>query len=360
MFDHRHYVPILKWRQGEYQALLKLDNNIKAQLTPVIDIPPIEWDFERGCLAKTLDDHLHPVADRILKKWGKESVFVDVGLLDAPRLMGDGSHAIDRIFSELRAFGVKAIPVTAFARDKAYQAAVNAIVKTDGRGVCLRISLDDLASLDDARLKAFMAGPNVSLHHVDVIIDLECPSFDPMDDFADLLWSLIGPGSHVSGARTLTVAATAFPESMGDLKKFVQIVPRDEWIFYKKMVAKAPHGARLPTFGDYAIAHPAVSREDMRLLKPSATLRYTVDDAWRITKGNNVRDNGYDQYRTICKELADNAAIFAGTAFSNGDKYIDECGRGAAKTGNLTTWRWVGTNHHLTRVAADLSNLYGP
>jgi hypothetical protein len=357
MFDYRHYVPILKWRQGEYQALLKLDDDVKARLTPLIEIPPIEWDFEKGCLAKTLDDHLHPVADRILKKWGDNLVFVDAVLLDAPRLLGDGSHAIERVFSELRARGVRAVPVTTLHQDNGYQSAVNEVVQKDGRGICLRMSLEDLASVDQTVLTSFLSGPNAELQELDIVIDLECPAFDPMEDFADLLWSLIGPGSLVAGARTLTVAATAFPESMGDLKKFVQLVSRDEWVFYKKLVARAPQGARLPTFGDYAIAHPVVSREDMRLLKPSATLRYTVGDAWRITKGTNVRDNGYGQYQAICKDLSDKD-VFAGVGFSPGDKYIEECARGVAKTGNLTTWRWVGTNHHLTTVVADLSSLY--
>ncbi len=34
MFTHRHYVPILKWKQGEYQALSRLSNVVKDNLTP--------------------------------------------------------------------------------------------------------------------------------------------------------------------------------------------------------------------------------------------------------------------------------------------------------------------------------------
>ncbi|WP_198245633.1 beta family protein [methane-oxidizing endosymbiont of Gigantopelta aegis] len=40
------YVPILKWRLGEYQALLRLDKNIKDNIRPLIVIPPVEFDFE--------------------------------------------------------------------------------------------------------------------------------------------------------------------------------------------------------------------------------------------------------------------------------------------------------------------------
>jgi hypothetical protein len=40
-----------------------------------------------------------------------------------------------------------------------------------------------------------------------------------------------------------------------------------------------------------------------------------------------------------------------------GDEYISDCSEGSESTGTLTTWRWVGANHHITRVVNDLANL---
>ena len=37
---YRKYLPMLKWRQGEYQALLRLDKKIKKNLYPLFIIPP--------------------------------------------------------------------------------------------------------------------------------------------------------------------------------------------------------------------------------------------------------------------------------------------------------------------------------
>ena len=48
-----------------------------------------------------------------------------------------------------------------------------------------------------------------------------------------------------------------------------------------------------------------------------------------------------------------------GPEFSEGDRYISECAGGSAGTGNLTTWRKVGTNHHLEKVVRDISSLFG-
>lgn len=47
MFDHNHYVPVLKWRMGEYQALLNLKKTVADWVTPLIEIPTEGWDFEK-------------------------------------------------------------------------------------------------------------------------------------------------------------------------------------------------------------------------------------------------------------------------------------------------------------------------
>lgn len=45
MFPDKHYVPAIKWKQGEYMALEELHPHHKAELTPLVDVPPIPWDF---------------------------------------------------------------------------------------------------------------------------------------------------------------------------------------------------------------------------------------------------------------------------------------------------------------------------
>ena len=135
-------------------------------------------------------------------------------------------------------------------------------------------------------------------------------------------------------------------------------VPRNEWLLYKLLRTKLGNiDTRIPTFGDYVINHPEVLQIDMRLVKPTATIRYTIDDAWLIIKGPNVRDYGYGQYLDHCKTLTSDPR-FLGSIFSKADQYISDCAAGRAKTGNLSTWRWIGTNHHLEKVALDVANLF--
>jgi hypothetical protein len=53
MFDHRHYVPILKGKGEAYRSLAELDSTTKARLTPLIEIPSIPWDCVNEDQAKS-------------------------------------------------------------------------------------------------------------------------------------------------------------------------------------------------------------------------------------------------------------------------------------------------------------------
>jgi hypothetical protein len=111
---------------------------------------------------------------------------------------------------------------------------------------------------------------------------------------------------------------------------------------------------RIPAFGDYGIQHPEPEELDPRIIRMSASLRYTTTDSWLIAKGRNVRDFGFKQFGTICRKLR-RRAEYSGAGFSWGDNYISECGQGRETSGNATTWRQIGTNHHLAFVVNQIA-----
>lgn len=112
---------------------------------------------------------------------------------------------------------------------------------------------------------------------------------------------------------------------------------------------------RIPSFGDYTISHPKVNYLDMRFIKPAAKLVYTTDNAFFVRKGPNVRDHKFGQYQVFCSEIISDS-FFKGKNFSFGDGYIHGCANKKEKTGNLTTWKKVGTNHHMEKVVEDISS----
>ncbi len=358
-FNERHYVPCLRWKQGEYQGLLQLREVTKYQIVPLLEVPEINFDFETREDVKTIDKHLEKFAQRVLNKWGKQMAFVDLRLISPSERMHDGKHPLKYVFEGLKDVKALAVPVTGMTRDMVYQQAVKDEMNSSGQGVCFRISLEEAADDDlGTKVGELLKILGAQLEVVDLILDCGAPKYEPLEGFTTMMLGLIGNLPELPRWRSFTICGTSFPQSMGALQLGGQKILRYEWLFYKRLLHLLGKGMRKPTFGDYGITHPDVVAMDMRLVKPAGTLRYTVDDAWYVIKGPNVRDNGTTQYQDHCARLA-KSNLFLGKTFSAGDEYVEKCAQGAVGTGSLTTWRWVGTNHHLEKVVADLANFFG-
>ena len=112
-FDHTHYIPCLRWKMGEYQAILRLRDKTRRGLTPLIQIPEIGYDFKEKRLKKTLDEHLEGfVLKKIHKKWGDSFCFVDLKLIGFSERLENGIHPVKYVFNDLRTVGCSAVPVT--------------------------------------------------------------------------------------------------------------------------------------------------------------------------------------------------------------------------------------------------------
>lgn len=352
------YVPCLRWKQGEYQALSKLSSSTKNNLKPLIEIPEIGYDFERRTEIKIIDDHLAKVAQRIEANWGRGDCFVDFSLIDPSERMKTGKHPLDFVFAELRAKGIMAVPVINLRQDTDCQNAISYIISADKRGGCARINIEESTKADlKNSLDILLHEYHLGIDECDFILDLGSPNFIPIDGFVNLLKSIINKLPYLDNWRSFAVIGTSFPRSMAEVSRGLSTRERNEWLLYKSLIKSLMDaGIRIPSFGDYAINHPDVIRLDMRHVKPYASVRYTIDDAYLIVRGLNVRDYKFHQYRDLCQEVI-MSNHYCGEGFSAGDKYISDCANGTASTGRLTTWRWVGTNHHLEKVTRDISNL---
>jgi len=362
-FDHFHYIPCLRWKQGEYLAVWPLLETTKCAITPLIEIPELGWDFKEKKLKKTIDEHLSDfVLKKIYKKWGDSFCFVDLKLIGPSERLPNGIHPVKYVFDDLRIEGCSAVPVTGLDRDKAYQQEVKTILTKDKNGVCLRVSIEEADKSSFTKdVNSLLSALNVKVDNCDIIVDLGAPNFVPPEGFSKAIQNIVSNLPNLNKWRTFTIIGTSFPETMASIKKGGEIVPRLEWRLYKLLVVNFQKaGLRLPAFGDYAINHPKVSKIDMRIVKPSASIRYTIDDGWYIVKGENVKDKKFGkfkQYHKLSKQVLD-SPYYCGPTFSWGDNYIQECARGTGKTGNLSTWRQVGTNHHIVKVTRDIASFY--
>lgn len=361
MFDHTHYVPILKGREGEYSALRELTSTVKDGFTPLLEIPSIPYDFANDAPAKTVDDHLEKVAQKIESCWGAgRPLFIDLDLIPPPEVMADGSQPLKYVFDTARALSLHSIPVTGINRTTDYQSAVREAYDTDHFGICIRLESDDLNDPDlETRLDDLLASLGIVAHDADMVVDFGAITESSSGTLLIAANSIIASVPKVHDWRTFTLAASAFPQDLSHLNpRTITALPRTEWTIWQNLAARRSRLIRLPTFSDYAIAHPVATEVDPRLMKMSAQLRYTSDNHWMVYKARNVRDYGFGQFNDICRALIGRPE-YKGSGFCWGDNQISVCAAPGGPTGNATTWRRIGTNHHLTFVVDQIASLPG-
>lgn len=353
-----HYVPILKGKAGEYGALQVATPQVRAGMTPLIDIPPVPWDYQNDAPAKAIDDHLAPIAGKLETSWGTDqSLFVDLGLIDQDQQTKDGLHVFTHVLGKTREKAIQAIPVTGLARADSYQEAVRIAAQADNRGVCVRLEPSDFEVSEDLapQLESLLGTLGVETAHCDLVIDIQ--SIYPKQVSTTTL-GIVGTLSlipQVTAWRTLTLAASAFPENLSGIRAATEeLLPRSEWLVWQSLATK--NLARLPAFGDYGINNPEMFEMDPRMMSMSAGLRYTTENEWLILKGRGVKKHGFEQFNALCKKLVARDE-YAGQDFSWGDSYIRRCANDEDGPGNATTWRKAGTSHHLAKVVGQLAAL---
>jgi len=362
MFNHHHYVPIVRWKRGEQKALELMDPSVKAGMTPLIEIPPITWDFEKELPKITIDEHLSGVGQKVNKAWGRNApIFVDayqVCIEDDER-MQSGQHPLEYIIDDLYSEGLTAIPVTGISRGANYQDAVKNVIQKYNNGYCLRLDDDDLDNLDPFInwSKSFFGQ---GLNTIDLLIDFKY--IDPKYEsrMLRLVSGSVATIPNLTEWRTFTICGTSFPKDLSKIPTgTVGAIRRSEWHIYKKIMQTSL--LRYPAFGDYIISNPEYIEVNPRLMQMAAGIRYSTKDEFLVFRGYSIRNpkyNGWGQALELTKQIVRHKD-YSGRYYSYGDEYIYNCSIGEVSTGSPEVWRRVGTNHHLTLVVNELSNLHG-
>ena len=362
MFDHSHYVPILRWKAAERNALRELRPAISKRITPLIE--PTPWSFEdkkpkepeKQKKQKTIEQKISKIAEDMFQLWGQDPIFIDFWQVPPRVRLVDGKHALVAMGEEARSRQLQMIPVTGLDRDVEYQDVVSSIIKVDGLGLCIRILRDDLQSpLLNVRLQGLLSRFGLLPEQVDLILDIqyiECP-YESVEDLVVKLPDL-------DRWRTFTVALGSFPEDLSGFKIGKALHPRFDWLTWRDCLIGGTMSIRKPSFGDYTIQHPNFS-EPPEFASFSASIRYTADENWVIMRGESVRKDdgpGYDQWPANAQILCEQSE-FKGKAFSRGDEYIASMAEQIEHPGNASTWLQAGFNHHMTFVVHQIANLCG-
>jgi hypothetical protein len=352
------YLPILKWKRGEQQALQHLPAQDKASAMPLIEILPesVEDDDPTGSPPK---DAYAKIIEQISKSWGTtEPIFVELGLLEPGTAAANNAHPVAHLFNLGRSARVQIVPVTSVYRDAGHQAAVASVIAADKRGACIRITPEDIAEQNFAAdIQTLLSYLNVAPADVDVVLDSGYISVNQLASIAVMAVGSIATLPHLTSWRSLSFAASSFPELLTSIGVGVGTIRRAEWDVWLRVTARLANN-RPVIFGDYGATHPIYVSTPY---PGSANIRYTIDDSWLIFRGRKATSpvyGGYQQFVSLSQQLIADPH-YLGHAFSWGDDYIHQCSQSLVGTGNMTTWRAVATNHHITFVLRQLANPSG-
>lgn len=354
------YIPILKGKEGEFAALEELDGNTRAAIVPLIEIPGIPYDYTNERPAKTLEQHVAGIAERLRRCWQDQPLYLDLPWFGDDEDAAQGEIAFRSALEDCQRFGVRAVPVIYRTTSPQSLTAAAGYSQESQTGACIRLLVEDfeedvdLEAELDALLDALGAASGDS---IDLLLDLKDLNYETSRAVlvARSIFSMV---PRRETWRTMILGAASFPEDLSDVNASAEsLLPRREWQLWKTLQKKPTALPRRDLiYADYAIAHPIPRELDPRTIRMSANIRYTSEENWLILKGRNVRQYGFDQYFDLCQTLVQRPE-YSGAEFSWGDRYIWECAARNSGPGNATTWRKVGTNHHMTLVSRALATL---
>lgn len=356
--DAQFYVPALKWRQGEYQALAKLGDDVKDKVVPLLTIPPREYDFEEQRMKKTVHEHVETFPKRLKDKWGGRLAFLDIHDSLEDEVMDDGRLVVDYLLYESKALKCNVRPVISLKKGSVYLDSVKKFLNSSEGGVVLCIKAEEfMRSTINAEISALFKFLNITWLSVDLVCDLGNPvNFEPYKVFASAISGAIIKIAGCDQARSKTILATSL--KLSEVKKPGATQFRHEWSLYHELRAQLKKAMIVPCFGDYTIETPDFAPGiDMRKAKPAGKIVYTTVDSWLIPKGGAFRGNNaqmVDHCAAIIK-----SGHFMKAVFSKGDERIENTANKVENCGSLTTWKYVGVNHHITFVVRQLSTQYG-
>jgi hypothetical protein len=377
MFGPRHYVPILRWKQGERLALRALRRGDRDWLTPLIEIPRKMFEApkkqeDQGADAPEAEPEkervLFPEAEGqtpdpgqvllgaakgILGAWHYQRFFLDLCHVDGQVPQIQTQHPLAFMAAEARRIKLFLVPVTGLSRRDEYQMAVAQIAATDGRGICVRVTHDEVlrstfsAELGDRLTKLFLKAADV-----DLLVDFQ--DFDPEKPS---IREVLDRVPVLNAWRSLTVASGAFPKDLQQCKDPGRhAIPRNDWLAWRRLSKERLK--RQPSFSDYTVQWGRYEEPKDRC-NPSASIRYTLSEEWLVMRGEGIfnKDGPGPKQWPANAILLRESEDFYSSGFSAGDEYISRMGDGADGNGNPGTWISAGINHHMTVVSRQIATL---
>lgn len=328
------YVPILKYRQGEKDALYTLDDETKNNVLPLIEVTPDKVSSQDF--------------GGVDEFWKEKEFILDV----SPEYYGKLTR--DEYNSILKKCNKNFVIPCLNLSDNDWKVSM---VKDNDNGIAIRLYIEQLLDEDFQNdFKEFINELNIE--KIDLIIDLKFVSANQVNEKVFVVRAIVDSIPNLSMFRRVILSSNSFPESLSEFKKYrLSVTPRIESDLYKKSKTSLKKLGINLIYSDYAVNHWSYF-EFIPGMQPSFNIRYTHDDVYVIYKGETLKKGGlnFEKVKNGCDLLVE-SSYYKGNSFSWGDNEIFEKHKElSTKPGSLTTWRAICTSHHINFIISSLSN----
>lgn len=341
-FDYR---PILRWKRGERVGLSKTSVVGRKHVVPLFVLGMNQLKGRKATKSKPALSPSASLVSDLKAVWGSGTVCVDASAYAVPP---GTRHPIQLICSNAAKAGVSVVPATTLNAPNPYQAAVAAVVKTDGKGVCLRVDLQEM-TLAPSWISAWPFEPS----ETDLIVDFQ----DDVEAAAGLGKSLDHAFKtlHVSTEwRSVTVAGTSMPPNFAGMLAGQHLIKRREWEIWERLQSLAlPYDVH---YGDYTTVPTSSPPPGIAWGFP-INVRYTLEKHFLICRGVKTTGRGAIdmdvQLIGHAKAIATHPKRGA-LAHCWADTTIDKIAAGKAATQGLEHWVQLGVNRHVELIRSIL------
>jgi len=352
------YVPRLLVKPGEMAALSemnldKLDTEHKAALYPLLEIPDIDWNYEKGCPEQTPNNFIFKKCKLINDSWSQPA-FVDAAAVMTNENGNDEPVAlIGKAFGQLKG-KTEMIPVLHDLRtiSNAYEQVRTLIKHGRCSEVCLRFRNQKWLELINKKgFDSWLEGLGISQRECHVIIDLESHVDESSYNAVAIILSSIILSYYAE--LDFVILGTAVPER---LTAGVNEVPRCEWNNWCSVIAEL--GESPIAFGDYGTVGLTMPTDiDPRMMSISGKFKYTLNSSWILGKKGlfkGPRSKGGEAIKPILNAIAEDPRFYSNHC--RADEWIKGVASGlVTKCGNPTTWVREATIHHMTVVLGQVA-----
>lgn len=359
------YVPILKAKQGEFDALTHLQTSDRSIITPWFDVQMLD-DTKKGRLhaigEPPITSYLNSVANNIAASCIGGNAYIDLPRWPTNSLTEHGEHVIAHTVNRLKSLGLSVNPVIDHESwaDPIYANTFKGMRPENDECFCIRLSMN-ADTIDD------LSDPDYFKHHIDVILEqlsLDASRSVLLIDFGDISTnSKTIPDLIEETTLTLSLlqqfkfgrilmagcSLPAFVSSAVDEHNSVGLVVRKEMVAWQAIIQKTP--SLNLGFSDYGIRNP--SANDFRSKYQNGKIRYTKDKEHFIARGYPLSTGLKGaQYHELSQMVID-SGYYQERTFSWGDDRIYRCSKGEFK-GRSFDWVAIDTNHHIRAVLLEL------